>query len=134
MLILIFSRSIICSSSLIVHFWILKGLLLIATKAMSLFMLMVMRIWYTFRKNNLKFIVSILLENLNYYYWRFWIPSSYCQKEIWYSYCWGHAYPRWGNLVLFENSPVSCYSERVCQQDLINLVSGFLWWAWDGWS
>ena len=33
------------------------GLLLIATKAMSLFMLMVMSIWYTFRENNLKFTV-----------------------------------------------------------------------------
>ena len=30
------------------------GLLLVATKAMSLFMLMVMSIWYTFRGNNLK--------------------------------------------------------------------------------
>ena len=43
-------------------FLILQGLLLIATKAMSLFMLMVMSIRYTFRGNNLKFISSILLE------------------------------------------------------------------------
>ena len=41
----------------------LQGLLLIATKAMSLFMLMVMSIRYTFRGNNLKSTVSILLEN-----------------------------------------------------------------------
>ena len=38
------------------------GLLLIATKAMSLFMLMVMSIRYTFQGNNLKSKVSILLE------------------------------------------------------------------------
>ena len=43
-------------------FSILQGLLLIATKAMSLFMLTVMSIRYTFRGNNLKFITSILLE------------------------------------------------------------------------
>ena len=30
------------------------------------------------------------------------------------SYCWGHAYRRSGNLVLFENSLVLCYSEEVC--------------------
>ena len=39
-----------------------QGLLLTATKAMSLFMLMVMSIRYTFRRNNLKLIASILLE------------------------------------------------------------------------
>ena len=39
------------------------GVVLIATKAMSLFMLMVMSIRYTFQGNNLKSIVSILLEN-----------------------------------------------------------------------
>ena len=42
-----------------------RGLLLIATRAMSLFMLMAMSIWYTFRGNNLKFTVSILLENFH---------------------------------------------------------------------
>ena len=41
---------------------VVKGLLLIATKAVSLFMLMVMSIQYTFQGNNLKFIASILLE------------------------------------------------------------------------
>ena len=45
-------------------FLILQGLLLIATKAMSLFMLMAMSIQYTFRRNNLKFIVSILLKKI----------------------------------------------------------------------
>ena len=44
-------------------FLILKGLLLIVTKEMSLFMLMIMSIRYTFRGNNLKSTVSILLEN-----------------------------------------------------------------------
>ena len=44
------------------------GLLLIATKAMSLFMLMVMSIRYTFRGNNLKFIVSILSEKFHRLY------------------------------------------------------------------
>ena len=38
------------------------GLLLIALKAMSLFMLMVMSIRHTFRGNNLKSIISIVLE------------------------------------------------------------------------
>ena len=38
------------------------GLLLIATKAMSLFMLMVMSTRYTFRGNNLKSTIPILLE------------------------------------------------------------------------
>ena len=38
------------------------GLLLIATKAMPLFMLMVMSTRYTFQGHNLKFIASILLE------------------------------------------------------------------------
>ena len=38
------------------------GAVLIATKAMSLFMLMVMSIRYTFLGNNLKFIASILLK------------------------------------------------------------------------
>ena len=37
-------------------------MLLIATKEMSLCMLMVMSIRYTFRRNNLKLIASILLE------------------------------------------------------------------------
>ena len=39
-----------------------QGLLLIAPKAMSLFMLMVMSIRYTFGGNNLKSTISILLE------------------------------------------------------------------------
>ena len=38
---------------------------MIATKAMSLFMLMVMSMWYTFRRNNLKFIVSILFGKIS---------------------------------------------------------------------
>ena len=41
---------------------ILQGSLLIAPKAVSLFMLMVMSIRYTFRGNNLKSTISILLE------------------------------------------------------------------------
>ena len=51
----------VCLLSLGDLFLILQGLLLIATKAMSLFMLMAMR-RYTFRGNNLKFIASILLK------------------------------------------------------------------------
>ena len=45
-------------------FLILQELLLIATKAMSLFMLMVMRIQYTFRGNKLMSTELILLEKL----------------------------------------------------------------------
>ena len=44
---------------------LLQGLLLIATKEMSLFMLMAMSIRYTLRGNNLKFIVSTLLEKFH---------------------------------------------------------------------
>ena len=44
------------------------GLLLIALKAMSLFMLMVISIRYTFRGNNLQFIVSTQLEKLHRLY------------------------------------------------------------------
>ena len=40
------------------------GVVIDCTKAMSLFMLMVMSIWYTFRGNNLKSSVLILLEKL----------------------------------------------------------------------
>ena len=45
-----------------------SGPLLIALKAMSLFMLMAMRTPYTFRGNNLKFIVSTLLEKFHRLY------------------------------------------------------------------
>ena len=38
------------------------GAVIDCNKVMSLFMLMVMSIWYTFRGNNLKFIASTLLE------------------------------------------------------------------------
>ena len=41
------------------------GAVIDCNKAMSLFMLMVMSIWYTFRGNNLKFTVSILLEKFH---------------------------------------------------------------------
>ncbi len=34
--------------------------------------------------------------------------NTYCQKEIWNAYCWGHSYPHWGNLVIYESSSVSC--------------------------
>ena len=47
---------------------ILQGLLFIAPKAMSLFMLMAMSTLYTFRENNLKFIVSTPLEKFHRLY------------------------------------------------------------------
>src|SRR3954464_4946405 len=59
---------IVCLLFLEDLFLILQGLLLIATKAMSLFMLMVMSIRYTFRGNNLKFIVSTPLEKFHRLY------------------------------------------------------------------
>ena len=44
------------------------GAIMIATKAMSLFMLMVMSMQYTFQGNNPKFIVSTLLEKFHRLY------------------------------------------------------------------
>ena len=60
---------------------ILQGLLLIATKAMSLFMLMAMSIWYTFRGNNLKFIASTLFKKFQLIFGGFEFPLPTVKKK-----------------------------------------------------
>jgi hypothetical protein len=54
---------------------------LIATKEMSLFMLMVMSIQYTFRGNNLKSTVSILLEKFHGIFGGFEFPLPTVKKK-----------------------------------------------------